>query len=209
MGEAMKSVQNLWGKHSGEVGYIVGRGPSVINIKADDLGPGPIITLNHAIHYVEALDLPNPVYSMQKDGCDINERGNGLCKYDCHTRPHGPTGMGGYPKKAALLLSWPESWICYPESDERYVFDVQMDCHFEARAVGSLPVAAKIIQLMGVKEVKILCCDSIDGEYRSAYNDKRLGIALDWSNEKMLAWYRSSAQRAQEALDVPFEWVTI
>ena len=197
----MKSVQVLKDRHKGEIGYIVGKGPSILKLKGSDFGPGPIITINHAIHYVEELNLPNPVYSMQKDGCDINERGTNRCEHDCKTRPHGSTGMGGYPKKAALLLCHPESWFCYPDHPQRYLFN--------AIAVPSLPCAASIIQRMGVKEVKFLCCDAIDGEAMAVWNNSEVRLSQGVAEETMLAFYQSNAQLAQEALDIPLEWVSI
>lgn len=206
----MKSIRVLTDKHGGETGYVVGKGPSILKLKESDFRPGPIIALNHAIRYVEALNLPNVIYSMQRDGCDINKRGHGLCEYECNTRSVGPTGCGGYPHKAPILLSYPESWRCYPDYENRYVFSDLWDLGFKKRALPSLPNAVRVLELMGVSRIKMLCCDCVDGDHRRVANTGAIERPPRFkADEKALAFYQHAAQLAQEAMSVPFEWVTI
>jgi len=47
--------------------HIVGKGPSLDNLKAEDFGPGPIIAINEAIHKVESLEIDNPIFMLQQD----------------------------------------------------------------------------------------------------------------------------------------------
>ncbi len=63
------SIAPLKRKHAGTCAYIIGKGPSLMHLRAQDIGPGPVIVLNEAVAIVQQLGLPNPVYSMQKDGC--------------------------------------------------------------------------------------------------------------------------------------------
>jgi hypothetical protein len=67
------SIEPLRNRHPGSVCYIVGKGPSLANLVASDFGPGPVIVINEAIRFVQALGLPNQVYSMQKDGCTTED----------------------------------------------------------------------------------------------------------------------------------------
>jgi len=207
----VKSIQVLRDKHKGTTGFIVGKGPSLLKLRAghfECFNRGPIIAINHAIHAVEALGAPS-VYSMQRDGCDINERGNNPCEHDCNVRPLGSTGNGGYPKYAVLILSHPESWFCYPNHPERYVFSDVNDLGFSERIPPSLPNAVMIAELMGVKEIKLLCFDSINGDARAVHFDKILASHERAGGKERLKLDLSSAQLAQEAMTVPFEWVTI
>lgn len=57
----------LTDKHIGEDVWIIGNGPSLRFLRARDIGPGPVITLNDAISVIQVLRVPNPIYSMQGD----------------------------------------------------------------------------------------------------------------------------------------------
>lgn len=59
-----ESIKNI---HLGQTAYIIGKGESLQNLTNDVIGDGIVITLNSAIEVVEKLNLPNKIYSLQKD----------------------------------------------------------------------------------------------------------------------------------------------
>ena len=54
--------------------YLVGKGPSLDNLTADDFQDhdAPVLACNEAIHTIEHLELPNPVFCVQQDA-SLNE----------------------------------------------------------------------------------------------------------------------------------------
>lgn len=61
-------LTNLKNIHNGQPIYIVGKGGSLNNINQNQIAKnGVIITLNEAITKIESLNLPNKIYSLQKD----------------------------------------------------------------------------------------------------------------------------------------------
>ena len=46
-------------------------------LRREDIGPGPVIAMNHAIEQVRRLKLPNPLYSQQKDKCMVPPQRSG------------------------------------------------------------------------------------------------------------------------------------
>jgi hypothetical protein len=63
----MTFLEKVKGKHSGQNVYIVAKGTSLNFLTKELIGEGIVITLNQAIEKVESLNLPNTIYSMQKD----------------------------------------------------------------------------------------------------------------------------------------------
>ncbi len=117
------SIAPLKGKHTGMCAYIVGKGPSLMHLRARDIGPGPIIVLNEAITIVQKLGLPNHIYSMQKDGCMTEDpftipRPCGTC---------APLGwkrdpiIDPFPGIAVIFSQHFSSW-CLHDRPNRYVF---------------------------------------------------------------------------------------
>ena len=64
----LRSVEELKDRYKGMTAWIVGKGPSLQYLKKEDIGAGPVITINSAITAVESLGFENPLFSMQKDG---------------------------------------------------------------------------------------------------------------------------------------------
>lgn len=153
-------MKRLRGVHQGETATILGLGPSILKLTAEDFPPGPVIAVNHAILRTRELRLPNVVYSMQKDGCT----------------PHG--GVNDPPVKVpirrcicpswrvvppvepeVLLLSAAESSHCFPRYPRRYVFDTLRDFGVRWNTM-SVPVAARIAHWMGCTAILMLGHDA-------------------------------------------------
>lgn len=144
--------------HDGETCYVVGKGPSLEHLSVEHLGPGPIITLNQALLAVEALSPPNPLYSMQKDGCRALIQQEGGCEECDGQRLHMT-----YPERetTSLLLHFHESRFCLPYHGRRYVFDAVGDLGLDLFTRTSAMCAVRIAQFMGCREIVFVSMDSI------------------------------------------------
>jgi hypothetical protein len=147
-------MNSLRGAHVGETASIIGLGPSIRSLRARDVAPGPVITINHAILYVRKLHLPNPIYVMQKDGC-----------IDHLFAVPPPTCICPSPRMVEpippeiVLLSAVESSHCFTDYDRRHVFDVEADFGLPWTAM-STPVAARIAHLMGCTALNMIAHDA-------------------------------------------------
>lgn len=61
------NLDMLRGLFEGQTANIIGKGPSLDYLSANDIVDGPIIALNEAIHVVELLGLPNSTMVVQQD----------------------------------------------------------------------------------------------------------------------------------------------
>ena len=61
-------IQQLQNKYAGQTCYIVGRGPSLLNIKKEHIGRGPVIVINEAIMNIAEMKLDNDIYSQWRNG---------------------------------------------------------------------------------------------------------------------------------------------
>ena len=135
-------MNQLRHKHTGETCWIVGKGPSLRYLRAEHFGPGPVIALNDAIVAVQELDIPNKVYSLQKDG---------------------QPGFMVKPRMDIALIvqkNYP-SQKYYPEHPERYVVDVIKDLGFDHIQVLATRMAIAIAKQMDCSALKMMCCDNL------------------------------------------------
>jgi hypothetical protein len=155
------SFNELRGLYPGQTLQIVGKGPSLRYLAAADFSAGPVITLNESILVVQALGLDNPLYSMQKDGCGINEM---RCTGECQMRP-----PMCYPRpEIPVILQWPDfSEHCLPKHARKIFVDPLADLGFQEASVMSSMMAVRIGRLMGCASFRFLCCDSLRGDYRT------------------------------------------
>lgn len=132
----VKSINELAGKHEGEICYIVGKGISLSYITKDYFQEGVVLTLNQAIDLIEPLELSNKIYSMQKD--------------------HIVSPDTKYP----ILIHKFESVDEIGELDnDFYLFD---NTEFGLRwSNPSIMTAIKISQLMGCKKNKMISFDAL------------------------------------------------
>ena len=150
--------------YKGQTIWIIGKGPSLQYLKKEDIGSGPVITLNEAIIKIEELDLPNPVYSMQKDGGDRRRYYHLhplILKPDCDYKSNcGDRCNGIYrPKKGAtLLVHKHESLYCFADYSPRYVFDWK-ELGLRSNQFSQI-IAIKIGHIMGCKKFCFISFDA-------------------------------------------------
>jgi hypothetical protein len=178
---------SLKDKHKGQTAWIIGKGPSLQYLKASDIGEGPVIAINQAITAVESLELPNQVYSLQKDGGTRRRPSSFNLSPDCdHSGDCGDQcGNMIRPKGATLLLHDLESKYCFPDYPKRHVLNLQeMGLPLN---IFSLVFALRAAKYMGCVRFNFVSCDAhavgdigtyvpkegIIGQH-SAYRDQRL-----------------------------------
>jgi hypothetical protein len=197
------------GSHPGETATIVGGGPSLLSLTADDFGPGPVITINDVIVIVRRLGLPNPIYTMQKDGCIPHDSKRMVVKG--RGRPvRLPLGCicpqrGFIPPRLpeTVLLSAAESSRCFRDYPRRHVIDVEAE--FGVRwHTPSAPVAVRVAHLMGCTGLRMLGHDAFtSGDDRRVYGDDiGIGMSAYWKCGDM-------ADRAAKELGMAIEWRAI
>lgn len=191
---------SLANRHRGETAYIVGRGPSLLELRPANFGPGPVIALNQAIIAVRELGLPNPIYTMQKDGCN----------------PHGPRARVPLRRcicpngrmvpplpSETVLLSAAESPNCFRSHPLRYVFDVRRDFGLSWHTM-SAPVAVWIAKLMGCEAIVMLAHDAY------TKGDLRRVDGLAVKKVKVPGYRNAGEAAARQAahLGLPVTWVS-
>jgi len=150
-------VKSLKDRHKGETCWIIGKGPSLFNLKREDVGDGPIIALYEAIVPIEILGFPNPLYALQKDG-GMRKRVVGVVSCECDFRKCDDCHGIVRPRKATLLLHEDEARYCFPDYAPRFTFklsEIGMP-HNEF----SLVCAIKIGQFMGCNQFRFVSCDA-------------------------------------------------
>jgi len=146
------SIQALKGAHAGSTAWIVGKGPSLLMLTKEQLGPGPVIAINEATIAVEALGLDNVVYSLQKDAERYQDEPE-LLVITAGTEPIAPL------KGATLLVHHHESPNRMAAYQPRYVFDNVADFGLEWWDFSSLSAVA-IARLMGCPKVVFVSLDA-------------------------------------------------
>lgn len=158
---------------------IIGRGPSLLRIGANDIVPGPVIALNAAIEKVRGFShiLSNPVYSLQKDGCIAEPQGS-----------------------ETVILSHQLSRHCWPDHPNRIVTDLR-DWGLAVNAM-SVVMAVCMAHRLGCTEARMLAFDSY------THRDSRLVVG-DKIVEAPRDYYYAAkrAQRYADDLGVKLEWI--
>jgi hypothetical protein len=187
----------LSNRHRGQTCYIVGKGASLINLRAHHFGPGPVITLNSAIGIVDDLGLPNQVYAMQKDGCSSDDPDNYHRPCDsCHLRDfRNPPLIDPRPGVAVLFSRYYSSW-CFHGRRNRFVFTedelgfVGEDNYKTMSILCSIPIARGVF---GCEHLVFMCCDSLafgGKEYLEKYPAhlaQGAADALDWAKPRVMS----------------------
>lgn len=131
-------MERLRGIHAGQTAYIVGKGPSLLHLRAKHFGPGPVLTLNDAIFAVLPLRLDNPTYSLQNDG-----------------------EVFAVPEHVTLLTN-----SVYPGSIKPRIEWDAVAMGLEGPAEMVVIVAVSVARMMGCARFVVLCCDSLAGRSR-------------------------------------------
>ena len=148
--------------YKGQIMWVIGKGPSLQYLTKEDIGPGPVITINEALIKIEELDLPNPIYAMMKDGGDRRQYWHvrGILKPDCDYKSNCGDKCGGksMPKKGAtLLVHKHESLYCFADYSPRYIFDWK-ELGLNRNQFSQI-IAIKIGILMGCKKFHFVSFD--------------------------------------------------
>lgn len=196
------SVSALAGRHAGETAWIVGKGPSLERIRASDFGPGPVLTLNQAIVPVQQLGLPQQIYALQLDGCDIrDEAGNRPCGSCAPLGWRREPLTNPYPGIATVFVRGFSSW-CLHGRGNRFVIDQEF---YAEPSTPSTLQAIALAKLMGCTRIVIVACDSLtSGTTETLYSgDDPDALAILQTN---LAW---TLPRVLDALaNIPHEYLT-
>jgi hypothetical protein len=204
-----KPIAELRDVHTGETAYVIGRGRSLLDLRAEMIGPGPVIALNLALVHVRALNLPNPIYSMQKDGCVALalESGPRFIFLGDQRPCSGPPCVDGSPlaepmAPETLLVSQAGSWGCFPDYAPRYIFGCESDFGIPWYTM-SAPVAVRIAALMGCTLVVMIGHDAfVSGDTHRVERD---GSMVDAPHEGYANAGHASVAVAAE-LKLTLEW---
>ncbi len=193
------SISVLKDRHPQSTAYIVGKGPSLASLTAEDFGPGPIITLNEAILVVQGLTLFNPIYAMQKDGCVT---GSELIPRPCGTCE--PFGWQRFPvvnprPDVTTIFSQALSSWCLHGRANRYVFDDAELGYSDQPLTMSILEAIPFAKHLGAVALVVLCCDSlVTGDTGYTELETAAPAALAVAQENLMG-VRSSVLAALES----------
>jgi hypothetical protein len=141
-----KNMSELEQIFSGKKCYIIGKGPSLDDLsnQAFEDKEAPIIALNEAIHKLESLEIPNPIYVLQQD---MGLRDN--CR----------------PKRGKLFVSvHAKHW--YADFHDKYVYDPEKLA--VQRTQLAVICAIELAKKYGASAFDLLCFDACVNK-RTAY----------------------------------------
>lgn len=150
-----------------EVVSIIGRGPSLLDLTANDIPEGDVITLNRALVQIRRLNLHQRVFTMQKDGC-VQALPGGIRhgkEYPPTARPilreHwcSPQYMLEPREPEILLVTTMESPFCFYRYPHRILINVGQVCHVPWWTP-SAPVAVAYAAGHGAKKVVMFANDA-------------------------------------------------
>lgn len=185
--------------HPGETAWIVGKGPSLLRLTADMIGPGPVITINEAIVHVRTLHLPNTIYVFQKDGCVAHGPGAYVPPGPGHACERFVVDL--LPPEIALF-SKAESPYCKDDYSPRIVVDVEL--------LGipwytpSSPTATALFAKAGVTEIVYVSHDARFGDLHSVEH----GVAVTEREDHGYISSWQTAERLATEAGVAFRYLT-
>ena len=192
------NIRLLRDSFKGKTATIVGCGPSILELTHAHFEDGPVIALNHAILTIRALNLWNPVFSMQKDGCTPHGV-EAVVPLGC-VCPSTEVVEPRFPE--TLLLSAAESSRCFPLYAKRCIFDNEQDLGV-AWFTSSAPTAVKIAELMGCRTLRMFGHDA----YTAGDTGRVPGSS---PSDQARAGYVLSGQEVQTRADmagITVEWM--
>jgi len=190
----MNKIMELKGVHVGQTAYIVGSGPSLQYLEADNFGDGIVVALNDTILKVEQLGIPNKTYSMQKDGCLV-------CRRKC------PPCWTVKPQKATLLVHKQESAWRLQEYAPRYVFSNKEDFNIPWFTFSSV-VAIHIVALMGCNRIVLVSHDAMATGDTGRWSVRNHDDLSNKSNEGYLEQAKTEMLIVLNSKSIEFEFLT-
>lgn len=191
----------LVNRHHGQTAIIVGTGPSIESLQADDFPPGVVIAINHSILVVRALNLPNMVYSLQKVGCVYHHTGVVPIPITTCVCPSPQMVQPVEPEE--LILSWAESAQCFPTYPLRHVVDIQQEFH-TGWSTASAETAVMMAHAMGCTSLLMFGHDA----YTVGSGARFVVDPLNADREPLKGYMQSglNAQRTADTLGLPIVW---
>ncbi len=195
-------MSTLADRHPGETAIIVGCGPSITTLRADDFPPGIVIAINQSILVVRALHLPNMVYSLQKVGCFPHHHMRDVVIPI--TTCICPNGLMSPPiAPEVLVLSAAESSQCFPDYPLRHVIDVTAEFH-TGWSTASAECAVMLAASMGCTSLLMFGHDA----YTVNSGDRFMADPYNEDADPLVG-YRQSGKNAQTTADrlgLPISW---
>lgn len=181
----MKPISELRNAHLGLPCYIIGMGPSLLRLRPEHLmePTAVIIALYESVLIVEHWNLPNPLYSMQKDN------------------------ITGLPERAPLLVHKEESARQQFTYEPCYVFDVAADFK-RPWFLNSGVASSYIAHLFGVGYIEIFCFDRTVHEDRRRAAIVDGNLILDETPDNQLSNVMGEVHQLAEERGVKVEWRT-
>ncbi|MEN6464606.1 MAG: methyltransferase domain-containing protein, partial [Syntrophaceae bacterium] len=139
------TIAALRNAYKGQVAWIVGRGPSLLNAAKEIFGTGPVIVLNEAIINIARLDLPNDVYTLWRNGDvlpDLPKYGAAMILCDNPVAPDPPSSTQ------------------FNDYRLRYTFECQRDLGCVPSDTFSMKAALEIAFLFGCDHVNFIAFDT-------------------------------------------------
>lgn len=190
------SIAPLRDRHKGQQAFIVGKGPSLANIRFSDFGPGPVITLNQAVEVVQVLGLPNQIYAWQKDGCTTEDpytipRPCDSCEAFGWQRP---TVVNPFPGVATIFTQHLSSWCLHGRANRYVATDEEL-------GYGGYPLTMSVLEVipfakhLGATSITMMCFDSlVSGDLgyfeEGQYTEKEIETMrynLEWVKPRVIA----------------------
>lgn len=198
----MSRINDLADRYAGMPGYIVGKGPSLEHLRSFHfkMELSPVIVLNDAIIKVQSLDLPNDIYSLQKDGCGKRLLSD-QCKPDCGGRPHMV-----YPQDESITLIQQRvfSPYCLPRHKNKIWIEAIAELGIDEPAEMAVVMAMELARIMGCGRLVMVSCDSLlDGNELRTF-DPRSGRSEVTGAGKFYAFSRKRILKKLEKYEHEF-----
>lgn len=182
-----KDVQELKDRFKDCHAYLIGKGPSLDNLKESDFKEGcPIFCINESIKKINTLSLKNLIFVIQQD-CDLRET--------CRPNPGG-----------TMIVS--HNAHLFYEDTEKYVFSA-VKLGLDDSALSAL-CAVEILKLCGITEVTLYCfdaCTTLDTGYASiiGYSPTKAGDPKRFLTHRIRIDAQFGTLKHNWMLPIPFE----
>jgi hypothetical protein len=142
--------------------FVVGKGPSLEFVSSDIFLPvSPVICLNDAIVAIERLNIPNQLFSLQKDGYVMDM-----------VEPASNTVL--------ILQSTPGySGEWFPNHPKRILVDPLTDLGFEHEEATSAEMAIRFACMLGCSHIHLISCDVLANGDTRTFSPRNKEVFID------------------------------